>query len=133
MTRWRLLLILALAACGDDDPVPIDEIPGDTKLSELSSAEFDGVCEWGADVSREKLPSGANCRGTPFNLSGCMRVPSSCQLTVGDWKACIPVVFERIAADPCELLDLGPNLSDIKAYFEEIPECVTTAACVTVM
>jgi hypothetical protein len=102
------LVLVCLAACGgeDDEPVPIEEIPSDSRLSQLGAAELDGACEWASALAMEALPPGTMCNGVPIQSTGCMPVPDSCPATVGQWMQCLPSLLDRFGQEPCVLLDL---------------------------
>lgn len=124
---------MAPSACGDDSPVPIDEIPEETKVTELSNAEAAGVCDWGDQLFRDIVPAGTNCRGVPLTYDGCMFDRTmACSATVGELEVCLPALLERIVLEPCDLYDLGPSLPAVMAFVEAIPGCETLAPCVTV-
>ena len=120
-------------ACGDDDPVPIEQIPGDTRISELDGPEMDGVCAWGKAVARQKLPPGTNCRGTPIMFTGCMPVPDACQATVAQWQVCTPALLDRFAEDPCLVLNFAFSPNDYTDFIEATPGCAGFGPCGTTM
>jgi hypothetical protein len=125
-------LVAYLAACGDD-PVPIDEIPPDSRLSQLDSAEMDGVCAWGKGIANQKLPPGTNCHGTPIMFSGCMKVPAACTATVAQWRICMPNLLDRFAQDPCQVLDFAFSPGDFTEFIEATPGCQGLGPCGTTM
>jgi hypothetical protein len=126
-------VLAGLVACGDDDPIPIDDIPEETRLVDLSATEYDGVCAWASELAKEKFPPGTNCNGVAISYQGCMRPPANCPGTLGQWKVCIPVFFDRIAQDPCVVLDLAFFPEDLAAFVEETPGCATLGPCATAM
>jgi hypothetical protein len=126
-------VLACVVACGGDDAIPIDDIPQDTRLVDLSSAEFDGVCHWAAGIARQKVPEGTNCRGIPIGYSGCMQVPADCRATVGQWRVCVPALLDRFAEDPCAVLDLAFSPADLSGFVEDTPGCTTLGPCATAM
>jgi hypothetical protein len=127
-----LVLIFGALACGDDDPVPIDEIPPDTRLVELNSAEWEGFCEWGRDLARREIPPGTTCNGIPITYQGCMRVPADCPATVSETMTCSTAWLDRLAQDPCMLLDLILRPSAFADFVESTPGCKGFGQCTTV-
>jgi len=125
--------VAVLSACGDDDPIPIDQIPDSTPLTGLSGPEMDGVCDWGAALARQKLPPGTMCDGVPIMFTGCMTAPPGCTATVGQWKACIPNLLDRFAQDPCQLLDLAFSPQDLGPFIEATPSCMGLGPCGSAM
>ena len=119
------------AACGDDSAVPIDEIPPETRLVDLSGPERQGVCEWSTAVAREQLPAMFQCNGVTLSLMNC-RFPSSdadgCVGTVAQWQVCLPNFVDRLAEDPCQILDLVfPG--ELGEFVDETPSCAGLGAC----
>ena len=124
-----LLLVLALAACaGDDEPVPVDELPGGKLLADLTADEFTGLCNWAGELSRQKLNADASCDGTQVRFHGCMRVNPRCTATVDDWRRCLPDMIDRFADEPCEALGVT-SPATFAAFIEEIPSCEGLGHC----
>jgi hypothetical protein len=120
------------SGCGGDSTVPIGDIPPDKKLVDLNSDERQGVCDWAMDVVHQKLPSDkANCNGIPLNFSCGLpqSADSGCEGTVAQWQVCFPNFMDRIAADPCLVLDLGLSTADLSAFVNETPGCEGLGPC----
>ena len=133
---WAVWIALAIAAlgCGDDSAVPIEEIPPDTRIVDLSGPERQGVCDWGRAEARKQLPPSFNCNGVQLSLMGC-QFPSSdasgCVATVSQWQSCLPRFVARLAEDPCQILDLiFPG--EFSAFIDETPGCEGLGACAVV-
>jgi hypothetical protein len=139
--RARKLATAASLSCavacggGDDDAVPIENIPSDTLLVELSPAEHRGVCEWGHSMASEKLSGRQlDCNGIAIEINRtCSRTRSECPATVGEWQVCTPAILDRLIEDPCLVLDLSFSESDLAAFIEETPGCEGLGACGTVL
>jgi hypothetical protein len=129
----EVILLIAGCACGGNGAVPIDRIPGDKKLVELSAPETQGVCQWGEAVAREKLPPGTNCGGNPISFGGCLTVGPECQATVAQWQQCLPALLDRFARDPCQIFSLAFSQSQFAAFIEQTPGCQGLGPCGTTM
>jgi hypothetical protein len=135
MKRLGLLVfLLALAACSGDDSesVPIEDIPGDKLLVDLTADEFTGVCDWAAELSEEKLTAETACDGRPVQFQGCMRVHDRCTATVEEWMGCIPDLIDSFADDPCAALEVDTS-EDFAAHIEAIPSCEGLGHCANTM
>jgi hypothetical protein len=126
-------LVLQLPGCGGDDStaVPVDSIPSDKKLIELSGDEQQGVCQWVTDLASQKL-AGANCHGNAITFNSCSFPTSAqvnCTATLGQWRACIPNFMDQIAQDPCQVLNLAFSQSELEAYVNAIPGCEGLGPC----
>lgn len=134
-----LALGFALAACGgEDDEVPIDEIPQDKPVTALSDAEERGLCSWAKGVAKSELPPAGTqvrCGGLTITMAStqCMNPTSpSCPATVGEWRACFPAFIARIGDDPCLILQLqAPGA--LSEFLEATPGCAGMGACGTTM
>jgi hypothetical protein len=123
-----------LGACGGsgNSSVPIDQIPPDKKLVDLSSGESQGVCDWVTGLARQKL-AGAMCNGSPIMLNGCMAVPQGCPATVSQYQACMPNFLDALASNPCQILDFAFSMSDFESFVNGLPDCSGIGACVVSM
>ena len=128
-----LTLLFAASACGGDDAVAIDRIPGDKKLVDLSAAETRGVCQWGEGLAREKLPPGTNCGGNPVSFAGCITVGPECPATVAQWQQCIPSLLDRFARNPCQVVGLAFSQSELASFIEATSGCQGLGPCGTTM
>ena len=90
-------LVLFVACGGGQDAVPIDQIPPDKLLVNLSGPEQQGLCQWAQSIASQKLPAGTNCHGIAININGCMSVTPACTATVSQWKVCLPALLDRFA------------------------------------
>jgi hypothetical protein len=136
-TRWAQALAFGVTACGgsdDADTVRFEDIPGDKKLVDLNPAEVNGVCAWAGGIARQKLPAPGtqlDCDGLQITFNGvtqCGATPPTCEATVSEWAACFPNFIDRIAVDPCIILDLVfPD--DLEAFVEETPGCEGLGPC----
>jgi hypothetical protein len=124
------LIVLALAACESDDgaAVPIEDVPGDKLLADLTADEFTGLCDWAAEVAGEKLTPEATCEGTRVQFHGCMRVNERCTATVDEWRTCLPDMIDQFAADPCGALEVRSS-EDFAAFLEQVPSCEGLGHC----
>jgi hypothetical protein len=145
---WKSLALLAvpaLVACsGSDDEetpaVPIEQIPDDTKVVELTAGERKGVCNWAKELAREELPAPGtkiNCDGLQItmNAASCS-VPdeddAACTATLGEYEVCLPSLMARIGDDPCQLLELLSEESAV--YFvETTPGCMGLGHCASAL
>lgn len=129
--------ILCVFGCGDDDStVPFDQIPRNKKLVELTPEERQGVCEWAAALGRRELPppgTQLNCDGIVITLNAprCVPIPAACQATVGQWEVCLPQFVDRVAEDPCLILDLGLSPTRLEEFVNAIPGCEGLGVCAT--
>jgi hypothetical protein len=129
-----VLALVLMAACGgDDDVVPIDRIPPDKPVSDLSAAERRGVCEWGHDLVGERIGSaGLSCGSVELTISRRCRVGAGCPGTVQEIAACLPNVLDEFVADPCVALSIDSQ-SELEAFIEAIPGCEGLGECGTVL
>jgi hypothetical protein len=108
----------------------IDDIPQDKRLDQLDEEEREGVCDWSRALVDRALSGGLRCNGRVYQamVSVCtMFSPTKCKTTVGQARACTEALFDRIAEDPCFLIELdAENLSEVS---EEIPECKGLDSC----
>jgi hypothetical protein len=127
-------VFLALAACNGDDgqSVPIEEIPGDKLLVDLTADEFTGVCDWAAGLSEEKLTPETACDGRRVQFQGCMRVHDRCTATVEEWMSCLPDMIDKFAQDPCESLEVDTS-EEFAEFIDEIPSCEGLGHCANTM
>ena len=117
--------------------MPIEDIPPDTKLVDLSAPEEQGVCDWGKDVARGKLPapgSAMDCDGITitFNETECgfpATAQSGCEATVAEWQVCFPEFVDALAEDPCLILDFAFSAEDLEAFVNAIPGCEGMGPC----
>lgn len=125
-----LLILLALSACKDnDDPaVPIEDVPGDKLLVDLTADEFTGLCDWSAEIADEKLTPETACEGTRVQFHGCMRVNERCMATVDEWRTCLPDMMDAFAADPCAALQVR-SAETFAAFLEQVPSCEGLSRC----
>jgi hypothetical protein len=129
------LLVTALVACSDS-AIPIDQIDEGKKLSDLSSNEKAGVCEWAGRLGSEKLPKDGSMitcdgLGITFHWHSCgAGAPASgtCRATVKDAKACLPTFIDVIGKDPCVVLDLF-TMEDVEDLLSSIPACQGLRGC----
>lgn len=137
-TLAALGVALTVAGCGsdDEDEVPIDQIPADKAVINLSAAEQRGLCSWATDVAKSELPPAGTqvqCGGLTItvNTLGCMNPTSpSCTATVAQWRSCLPGVMSRIGDDPCLILSLqAPGA--FSEFLEETPGCAGMGPCGT--
>jgi hypothetical protein len=123
-----------VGACGGSgsSSVPIDQIPPDEKLVDLSPGETQGVCDWLTGLAKQKL-AGAMCNGSPITLNGCMGVASGCPATVSQYEACMPNFLDALASDPCQIIDFAFSMSDFESFVDGLPDCSGIGACVVSM
>jgi hypothetical protein len=129
-----LLGVLGCGGAGDEDapPVPIESIPDDERLADLSDPEIEGVCDWAKELAREALPPAGtriDCDGLQIQIGAprCGDV-NRCEATLGDYEACLPNVMQRIGEDPCQLLDLVTD-EDAQYFVETTPGCEGLDGC----
>jgi hypothetical protein len=129
-----LVFLLALTACKDDDDasVPIEDIPGDKLVVDLTADEFTGLCDWAAELSDEKLTPETACDGVRVQFHGCMRVHDRCTATVDEWKRCLPDMIDKFAEDPCASLEVDTS-EEFAAFIDAIPSCEGLGACANTM
>jgi hypothetical protein len=129
-----LFLALGAAACGDDGEaaVPIEQIPPDKRLRDLSEGERKGACAWASEVAEGKLPApgtrlscGVTWNGTNCSFRG---VPAECQATVAEWRVCIPNFFGRLGEDPCQILELQFPAA-LEEFIDSTPGCEGQGVC----
>ena len=126
----RLALAGVTACSGSADSVPIDQIPPDKKVVDLSSAEQQGVCQWAEGIASQKLPPGTNCHGAAITINGCLTVAPACPATVSQWKVCFPALMDRFAQDPCQILNLGfSTQANLATFINATPGCEGQGAC----
>jgi hypothetical protein len=125
-----LIVLTSLAACSadDDEGVPVEEIPGDKLLVDLTADEFTGLCDWAAELSHETFTDEVHCEGTRVQFHGCMRVSERCTATVEQWRDCIPDMIDHFAEYPCEALEVRSS-EDFAAFIEEVPTCEGLGHC----
>lgn len=131
-----LLTSLFVLRCGGDDTVNIDAIPQDKKIVDLSTSERSGVCQWAQGVAHSKLPPAGttlHCSSGTFTLNelSCM-FPSSaqtnCTATVAAYRVCLPAFVDRLATDPCQIVDLALS-GRIADFVESTPGCEGQGPC----
>jgi hypothetical protein len=128
---WPILV--SVACCGGGTTsVPVDQIPQDKKLVDLSSGESQGLCDWVTGLAKEKL-SGASCNGSPININSCTSVGAMCTATVAEYRGCIPNFLDRIAADPCQVISLSFSQADLEAFVDSTPGCAGQGPCAMTM
>jgi hypothetical protein len=130
---WEFVLGVAVACGGSGSSgVPIDQIPPDKKLVDLTSGENQGVCDWATNLAKQKL-AGAMCNGSPITFGGCSGVGPMCMATVSEYQACLPNLLDGLASNPCQIIDFAFSMSDFEAFVNGIPGCAGLGACVTTM
>jgi len=132
--RGGVFVLGVAVACGGsgNSSVPIDQIPPDKKLTDLSSGEEQGVCDWAANLARQKL-AGVMCNGSPLMLSGCSSVGAMCLATVSEYETCLPNILDGLASDPCQIFDFAFSMSDFEAFVNGTPNCAGLGPCVVSM
>jgi hypothetical protein len=140
LARSAVVTSLVLS-CGGGSTIPVDQIPADKKLVDVSSDEQSSLCSWLRSTAATKLPpSGTkvSCGGVsvPVNWSvDCMfssHLPPTCTATVAQARACYPAFFDRAATNLCRLATLtGP--SDLEDFISDIPACSWFRGCVYVL
>jgi hypothetical protein len=98
---------------------------------DLNSSEQQGVCMWAEDIARQKFPPGTNCHGSAIMINGCFTVAPGCPATVAEWKGCVPTLLDRLASDPCKIIELAFSPSDLETFIDQIPGCENEGACAT--
>ena len=89
---------------------------------------------WAEDIAHQKLPSGTNCNGSAIMINGCFAIAPGCPATVAEWKGCVPALLDRLAGDPCKILDLAfAPPSDLETFVDQIPGCENEGACASVI
>jgi hypothetical protein len=132
-----LLVATVAALCAgcvwdDSDVVPLDQVPPEKRLVDLSPAEERGLCEWGEGVIRDKVAGRTiECNGNPIRFSGCLGASEACPATVGQWTDCIPNLLDALFADPCLVISFSFE-SEFQAFIDETPSCEGLGACGTV-
>ena len=132
--------VILLVGCGDDSStaVPFSSIPKDKQLTELSPDERQGVCEWGAGIAGRELPppgTRLNCDGIQLTFNGagsCASTrpsPPECTATIAQWEVCFPAFIDRLAQDPCLILDLSRSQSELELFVNETPGCAGFGPC----
>jgi hypothetical protein len=126
-----VLALVGIVACsGGPDTVPIDQVPPDKKVVDLSGPEQQGVCQWAEGIASQKLPPGTNCHGAAITIGGCVTVGPTCPATVAQWKTCFPALMDRFAQDPCQVLNLGfSTQANLAMFINATPGCEGQGAC----
>jgi hypothetical protein len=120
----------------DAPAVPIEQIPDDKPVVDLTSAERKGVCDWARSVAREEFPAPGtviDCGGTliKMNAAGCSlpdEEDSGCTATLAEYEVCIPPLMARIGDDPCQLLEILTD-EDAVEFVESTPGCAGLGHC----
>jgi hypothetical protein len=137
--------VLAVLGCGGEDEesdpvVPIEDIPEDKRIVDLTEAEERGVCDWASSVARDLLPP----PGTVIDCGGIeirMNAPSctfpnnglpGCDATLAEYMLCVPSFMSRIATDPCQLLDITSDAA-AREFVETTPNCEGLGPCATAL
>ena len=137
--------LLALLGCGGEDEesdpvVPIEDIPEDKRIVDLTEAEERGVCDWASSIARDLLPPPGtviDCGGIEIrmNASSCT-FPNSglpgCEATLAEYMLCVPSFMSRIATDPCQLLDITSDAA-AREFVETTPNCAGLGPCATAL
>jgi hypothetical protein len=131
ISAWVALVCFACSG-GGSSTVPIDQIPPDKKLVDLSSGEMQGLCDWVTGLARQKL-AGATCNGSPISINSCMPVGPSCPATVSEYRACIPNLLDRFASDPCQIINLAFSQTALESFIDNTPGCAGQGPCATAM
>jgi hypothetical protein len=128
---------LASLSCGSNSAVPIAKIQPDKTLVDLNADEKQGVCDWSTDLANMKLPkAGTNlsCHGIAITFNGaseCMfpaAAQQTCVATVSQYQACIPHIIDKIAADPCVVIDVALS-GNVNKFIEETTGCQGLGPC----
>jgi hypothetical protein len=125
-----------LVSCGGES-VSIDDIDEAKRLADLDSAEVAAVCEYIMSVGDQLLPpmgSEVSCREGTLTFQwgvDCMfdeHVPESCTATVGDMRACFPLLLGAIGDDPCRVADFD-STEDLSDFLAGFPGCDWIEGC----
>jgi hypothetical protein len=116
--------------------VPIEDIPDDKRLADLTDGEQRGVCEWASSVATEELPAPGtviSCGGVEITINApTCDFPDNglpgCEATLAEYKVCVPAVTSRIAMNPCLLLDIVTD-EEAQQFVESTPGCEGLGPC----
>jgi hypothetical protein len=129
------LSLATILGCGGD-AIEFDDIDGQKKAADLSREEVEAVCAWSRDLEKTRLPESGTtveCHGKriPFGSStDCKTVPveSTCIVTVGQLRQCIPALVDELKRNPCPFLEVS-SLDAFNGLVSMIPECAGVDLC----